>query len=799
VTTPLDAALKYASIGWHVFPLCPDTKIPRKGSRGYLDATTDRDQICRWWGRHPGDDVAVACRPSGFIAIDVDVADIGKDGLAELAELERIWGPLPRDCVQRSGRGGLHILFRDPSPGADGWTRVAGEIVGKLTPSIDVKCNGYIRVEPSGDYSWLALTPTPPPVPEQWIGLLRKADERGPGDGVEAWSETVRALDDDQKRELAEYLVTLRRGQGTAATFRAIKAIFHDWGLSADDGWPFLIGWNARCGVPHGESELRRQLHRVADRELDGDRGWVFDRADDAAAVDALIAEREHAEAPTPTQIRARLESLAEFSGSNGERKLKKKYARIVLKPKTTEDIDDAELQAACALVRSECPGVTDDQLVALLLPAASTAERAARVVEDTPRPDGPSKRANALAAGLDIDDNGKPVLSQENIVKAIEHLGVDLSHDQFADRCYLERAGERAEFSDAVIDSVWLEVDRTYGFRPSKDLFYTVATDRARANGYHPVLEYLAGLEWDGVARLDSWLVDYCGAEDTEYVRAVGALPMIAAVRRVRSPGAKFDELLILESEVQGTGKSSAVKTLAVRDHWFSDDLPLGAPGKVVVEQTAGFWLIEVGELQRAKGRDREDIKAFLSRTADVGRAAYARLAARRARSFVAIGTSNGAVFDDATGNRRFWPVTVDRIDLDGLRTARDQIWAEAAAREADGASIRLAEELWPAAAEAQLQRTSAEDPIADKIEAWLGDLEGWVDSEDLWRVLELEDVDRRGRLTHKRWAALKRLGFVRIQHRRRWGYARGALRQTLRPVPKGSGFDVEITDRRG
>jgi hypothetical protein len=297
--TALDAALEYIGEGWRIFPLVG--KVPLPGSRGHLDATDDVDQIRRWWAEHPDAEIGGACRASGRIAIDVDVAD-GKDGLAKLAELERIWGPLPRDCVQRSGRGGLHLVFRDPSPGADGWTRRqddGGSCHAKIQGSdgtIDIKCNGYIKLaSPATRYEWIARG-APPDLPEAWQrpGLIRKLDdERGPGDGVEAWAETVRALDDDQKRELAEYLVTLKRGRGTAATFRAIKSVFHDHGLSVDDGWPFLIGWNARCGVPHGESELRRQLHRVADRELDGDRGWMLDRADDAAAVDALVAERE--------------------------------------------------------------------------------------------------------------------------------------------------------------------------------------------------------------------------------------------------------------------------------------------------------------------------------------------------------------------------------------------------------------------------------------------------------------------------------------------------------------------------
>ena len=70
------------------------------------------------------------------------------------------------------------------------------------------------------------------------------------------------------------------------------------------------------------------------------------------------------------------------------------------------------------------------------------------------------------------------------------------------------------------------------------------------------PVRDYLDGLQWDGKPRIDSWLIDYGGAEDTEYTRAVSALMLIAAVRRVRQPGCKFDEMVVIENEDTGHRK---------------------------------------------------------------------------------------------------------------------------------------------------------------------------------------------------------------------------------------------------
>jgi predicted P-loop ATPase len=101
----------------------------------------------------------------------------------------------------------------------------------------------------------------------------------------------------------------------------------------------------------------------------------------------------------------------------------------------------------------------------------------------------------------------------------------------------------------------------------------------------------------WDGTPRLDTWLIDYLNAPDTRYVRAVGTIILIAAVRRLREPGAKFDELLISESQ-QGVGKSTALRNLACGEQWFTDNLHLRASAKVIIEQTSGFWIVEVPDL---------------------------------------------------------------------------------------------------------------------------------------------------------------------------------------------------------
>ena len=133
----------------------------------------------------------------------------------------------------------------------------------------------------------------------------------------------------------------------------------------------------------------------------------------------------------------------------------------------------------------------------------------------------------------------------------------------------------------------------------------------------------------------------------------------MIAAVARIFQPGIKFDQALILEGP-QGFNKSSLIKALAGPE-WFTDALTVQAKNQVVIEQTAGKWLVELAELSGLRPSKVEHVKAFLSQSTDSARLAYRHDSVERPRQFILIGTVNDAEYlTDKTGNRRFWPVRV-------------------------------------------------------------------------------------------------------------------------------------------
>jgi predicted P-loop ATPase len=382
----------------------------------------------------------------------------------------------------------------------------------------------------------------------------------------------------------------------------------------------------------------------------------------------------------------------------------------------------------------------------------------------------------------LTADQHGVPVKSVGNIRLAMVKLGVTVRYDKFADRAVIDGLdGFGPALDDAAVHRLWIMMGEKFRFRPQLPLLFLVVTDTARLNTFHPVLDYVDSLVWDGTPRIDCWLVTYGGADDTAYTRAVGALLLTAAVRRVRQPGCKFDEIVVFES-AQGKDKSSALAILAYHDDWFTDDLPLNADTQKVIERTRGRWIIEAAELSGMRRGEIEHLKAFLSRRFDRARMAYGRLAIEVPRQCVIVGTTNSASYlKDVTGNRRFWPVSVNKFDLDALRRDRDQLWAEAAAREASGASIRLPETLWRDAAEVQEERL-AQDPIYDALYEALGTVKnGKIAASSIWAILDVrpgtQTQDHNVRVGH----AMRKLGWERAKNPLRFdgklvrGYTKG------------------------
>jgi hypothetical protein len=254
------------------------------------------------------------------------------------------------------------------------------------------------------------------------------------------------------------------------------------------------------------------------------------------------------------------------------------------------------------------------------------------------------------------------------------------------------------------------------------------------RERRFHPLRDWLDKLEWDSEPRLGTWLRDYLGTPDDEYHRQIGAMFLIAMVARIYEPGCQSDYMIELEGP-QGEEKSKLCRAIA-GDEYFSDHLPKIDSDQVRLSaHLRGKWLIEIAELSAFSKAEAEALKAFITRRVEIYTPKYGRVERHEPRQCLLIGTTNNDDYiKDDTGGRRYWPVVVYKIDLDGFTDAREQLFAEAVA------AYREGKPYWP---DRQLEKTEIA-PLQDQRQfedAWTDEvlklLEGKT-STTMWEIGE-------------------------------------------------------------
>jgi predicted P-loop ATPase len=299
-----------------------------------------------------------------------------------------------------------------------------------------------------------------------------------------------------------------------------------------------------------------------------------------------------------------------------------------------------------------------------------------------------------------------------------------------------------------------------------------------ARENKFHPVRDILNSVKWNGVSRLETSLITYFKAKDTNYTRGIGAKVWIAAVARIFNPGCKVDDMLILEGP-QGTGKSTAVEVMAIKPEWYTPRLSTFGSKDAMMEVT-GVLIIEIAELDAISKAKSSAAKQFVSSASDRFRPPYGKHVTREKRQSILIGTINppinGRYLPDKTGNRRYWPVRClegidpnlkERIDIGKLREDLEQLWAEAVVRYRAGEKwwIEPGSELEALALAEQADRT-----IRDK---WVTSISKWFattkkDSATVWEVIEgaLELSKEQLEKTKQSQIVATRVSMILIKH---------------------------------
>jgi hypothetical protein len=665
----LKAALRYAALGWFIFPIhsirfdgkcgCGKPECwaqPKQAGKHprikwKAGATCDVETVRTYWTKWPNAGIGCATGPSGLLVADGDAAE-------GILALHAVAGPLPPTARSRTARG-VHVFFRgqggtrsDPDRKLD--TRGAGGYV-VLAPSPHVSGHIYRwEVEPEAGIA------EAPEALVAWSLEKKRRFATVPGTQFGEAAPAPRIGDDDFTTKLSGALVDWYEID------QALRAIPADCKM---DTW-IRVGMALHAT---GDSGALARWDRWSSKGGEKYRGetetaykWTTFKAGGGVGLGTLFAiAREHG------------------------------FRREVM-----------QFDAGAA---------HPDETRPPLLNGAGA---------ETPH--GMNGHASALPTSFretaihfpDVTEGGKVKATCANAVEAIRALGVTCEFDQFHERF---RVAGRAmdswagELSDPMVQRMRVLIRGQFGFDPGKLHMRDALEQECLCNSYHPIKNYFDSLRWDGEPRLDTWLIRYLSAANDPFNRAVSRLSLIAGVRRILQPGCKFDQIIAFDA-VEGTGKSSAIEIMAGREN-FSDQAILDRSEERQQELLQGVWLYEIAELQGLGRADEDKIKAFASRTVDRARPAYGHFRVDKPRTCVLFATINPSLYlTSHTGNRRWWPVATGAIDLAGLRRDRDQLWAEALTAEKQCASLVLDTKLWGDAAERQESRRER-DPWEDKL----------------------------------------------------------------------------------
>lgn len=300
----------------------------------------------------------------------------------------------------------------------------------------------------------------------------------------------------------------------------------------------------------------------------------------------------------------------------------------------------------------------------------------------------------DAIARSLDKNESGQVKQTINNCVIALENDPVLKGTIRFNELSEMidiigEVDWERnwSTMDDIDRSHILMRLEKTYGLSSEKKIDRAITIVASR-NRYHPIRDILNSLKWDGTERVKHALWHFFGVEPSEMSYEALKIFMLGAVCRVFNPGCKFEVMFCLVGPTQGTGKSTFMRFLAIKDDWFTDDIK-HLDDERIFQKLQGHWICELPEMLAAiNARNVEDIKSFLSRQRDCYRIPYDKYAKDRPRQCVFAGTSNKKQFlpADHSGNRRLIPVEVheDQAEVHILEDEEEsrayilQMWAE-------------------------------------------------------------------------------------------------------------------------
>lgn len=290
---------------------------------------------------------------------------------------------------------------------------------------------------------------------------------------------------------------------------------------------------------------------------------------------------------------------------------------------------------------------------------------------------------ADDVRPGYVSNQKGEILVTMDNMTAALasrSECGMTLGYDAFKDEiCKSMDGGTNwAPFRDADHTQLRINLERI-GFKPpTKEITREAVLYVAERNAFDSAQLWLNRLRWDGVTRVESFFPTYWNTVDSAYTRATGRYLWTALAGRVLDPGCKADMAPVAYGP-QGARKSSGVAAIAPDPEFFAE-ISFGEKDNDISRKMRGRLIAELAELRGLHTKDLESIKAFIARQYEDWTPKFREFNTKFARRLVFFGTTNQQEFlADETGNRRWLPLAVNNVDVDGITRDRLQLWAEA------------------------------------------------------------------------------------------------------------------------
>lgn len=419
-------------------------------------------------------------------------------------------------------------------------------------------------------------------------------------------------------------------------------------------------------------------------------------------------------------------------------------------------------------------PGIGDD-FPGLAEPAVAAPE---------PPPIGRARkpRASHIREASD-DDQPDPILrNKDGHIQACEHNAFTLmSRDEKFDGLFFDdflqraRIGARDWIDGDLLDAQrWLQrTHRVAGF--SKNHTNSAVMSLAMSRTRDTLIDFIDGLKWDGIPRIEQAFIDAWGCNDTEVTRAASHHFFVALAARAYLPGAQVDTLWAFEG-AQGTGKSQALRALGGE---FHSEISASIGTTDFQRELRGMWIAELAEMDSLRGKESSTVKRLLSAPEDRFVEKWQINAMSYKRRAVAVATTNetSGYWQDPTGARRLVPLKTGTIDVNLIRENRLQWFAEAAVAYKRGDNWWL----WPESINGEQQDRQQADPWEDLLRNGLahgrreGSVfvshwpEGFISSATIATEWLKLDASQQGPSMSKRFGAvMRKIGFEQAKQGR-------------------------------